>query len=294
MKIKMFCGKEISPGSGIGGHFSHCDFCKNKFEEIKNETWELFLKTENLTLKNICEDIGYPVSELSRILIDYFKKIKIKNNINENLKFDTYHFTRKKIYDYIEKNDFLLEQYIQKSRIRTQQKLKKTCLEKYGVENVGQLESHKEKMRNNTGKKGESNPFTYKKFGYIEYIKGKRCMPKQLIEFKVYKNKVWKYTTENIKFIENKDKCYYTGIDLISNPNCYNEWNYATIDHKISILSGFFTKVSPEIIGGVKNLCWTSRFFNSSIKKEMTETELRLSGIIERFKLVIEELTNYL
>lgn len=62
-----------------------------------------------------------------------------------------------------------------------------------------------------------------------------------------------------------------------------NDENLASIDHKESILSGFLRKADPKEIGGVNNLCWTSRHFNS-FKGSKSEIELRLSGIIERYK----------
>jgi hypothetical protein len=37
---------------------------------------------------------------------------------------------------------------------------------------------------------------------------------------------------------------------------------FFTIDHKISIYSGFLENIDPEIIASTHNLCWTKRSIN--------------------------------
>ena len=43
--------------------------------------------------------------------------------------------------------------------------------------------------------------------------------------------------------------------------DCYNS-DYPTIDHKISMWYGFENDISPEIIGGIDNLCITKSKIN--------------------------------
>lgn len=59
-------------------------------------------------------------------------------------------------------------------------------------------------------------------------------------------------------------KCYYSGLELITDPLKYNDKMYRTIDHKISIYSGYVNNISEKIIGSIDNLCICSRSSNSS------------------------------
>jgi hypothetical protein len=59
-------------------------------------------------------------------------------------------------------------------------------------------------------------------------------------------------------------KCYYTGLELITDSIKYNDKMYRTIDHKISIYYGYVNGISEKIIGHIDNLCICSRSSNSS------------------------------
>ena len=174
---------------------------------------------------------------------------------------------------------------------RRLEKSKQTNQIRYGVDNPGQLPEHKEKMAK--GIRCE-NPFASNKFRLLDYIKGKRVLPEQLSDYELYKKEVLAITERNRSLVEFNGTCYYTGQAIYK---CYgkenidrNSWNCACLDHKISIIYGFFHGISPEIVGGVENLCWTSRFFNSSIKKEKTEAQVISEGIVSRYIEVLKEL----
>lgn len=174
-------------------------------------------------------------------------------------------------------------------------KTEATCLKKFGVRNVGLTEKHKQDMRivNGTTK----NPFAKTDFKIREYIKGKRCKPGDEPAYTNYAKSVWKETNKHKKELNDQftGYCYYTGMPIIKfkvGENNPNDQKIATIDHKESIMSGFLRHATPEEIGGLDNLCWTSRYFNS-LKGPKNELELRLNGTIERFKecmhLIFEE-----
>ncbi len=85
------------------------------------------------------------------------------------------------------------------------------------------------------------------KYGYNPYI------PDSVKNnFELYKNEVWKYTYRiKKKFIENWNGFDYYDFEYIKDNYYlnYNDSNYPTIDHKISIFYGFKNKINPSVIG---------------------------------------------
>lgn len=175
---------------------------------------------------------------------------------------------------------------------RKTEKIENTNFERYGWKNPGQSEEHKMLMRKGPKCK---NPFSSKEFRYSEYIKGKSPLPDDIADFKEYRKKVDKLTAEVRESVEWTGKCYYTGIDIYRYDGGKfinrNDYNLATIDHKISVLGGYLRGISPEIIASKDNLCWCSKHFNS-LKGYKCEDECRLSGMIERYKEVWELMKN--
>ena len=159
----------------------------------------------------------------------------------------------------------------------------------YGYRNQGQSLEHRIAMSKGSNCK---NPFASDKFKYNEYIRGKGVLPESKSDFEIYKTKVEELTNINRNLIEFTGRCYYTGQPIYKydgNKSVNrNDWNMATIDHKISVLAGYLKGLSPEIVADVSNLCWCSKYFNS-FKGAKCEAEIRLSGMIERFNEVIKK-----
>ena len=122
----------------------------------------------------------------------------------------------------------------------------------------------------------------------MKVMNQKNFHPDDSNEFSIYRQKVLYYTKIFKKKLEYTGFCYYTKVPLIKKGNP-NDQLKASIDHKISIVSGFLQQINPEVIGGLENLCWTSKQFNS-FKQGMNENDMRLSGIIERYLRVYNEL----
>lgn len=69
---------------------------------------------------------------------------------------------------------------------------------------------------------------------------------------------------------------YYDGEYIKSNLELhYNNRNYPTIDHKISIIYGFENNITPEELSSIENLCITKRSINSKKGSKIEEDYLR-------------------
>jgi len=146
----------------------------------------------------------------------------------------------------------------------TKEKIKKTCLVKYGIENPLNLEKSRKTMLDKYG---------------VEYFSQSEEWLKKVhpninkIDFKDYKNTSIRLTKRiKNKLYENWDGYDYYDKEYIKyNFNLdYNDVNYPTIDHKISIYYGFKNNISPEKISNIDNLCITKRCINSSKNKNNT------------------------
>ena len=168
-----------------------------------------------------------------------------------------------------------------------------TMLKKYGYKNAGQSPKHREEMS-----KGSNctNPFSGDNFKIRAYIRGTVCLPEDEEEYNKYCLEVDKLTNKVRNNIEFTGYCYYTGDKIYrydgNKTVNRNDWNCATIDHKIPVLRGYYLGLPPEVIASEDNLCWTSKYFNG-FKLTMTEQELRLSGIIERYIEVRDRLNKH-
>lgn len=140
----------------------------------------------------------------------------------------------------------------------TLEKIKKTCLDRYGVSNVSQVREVYDKILKT---KIQRNIITD---------------IKELDDWSSYKRLVSKYTRRNKPtLLENWNGYdYYDNEYIKENFDLYkgHHKNYPTIDHKISVLYGFLNGISEEEISGISNLCITKRYINSS-KTYYTEEE---------------------
>jgi hypothetical protein len=172
-------------------------------------------------------------------------------------------------------------------------KFKTTMLERYGVEYALQNKELKEKAnKTNLEKFGYINPFMDNKKirndfllkhgvdhpSKVDYmydkIRTKNENSKHWIhrdsrsEFLIYRNKIRNLTKQNIKKLEWNGHDYYDNEYILYNFKFHhNDYNYPTIDHKISIYEGYKNGISIEDIADVSNLCWTKRIINSRKSK---------------------------
>jgi hypothetical protein len=173
-------------------------------------------------------------------------------------------------------------------------KVKKTSIEKYGTEHFSKSSYFREKIsKTNLEKFGFINPFMDKeriktifknKYGvehpsqveeFYDKIRtsnenNKNWTDRNLMkDFNIYKNKVRNKTKQNIKLLEWDGTDFYDNEYIEDNFNLdYNDNNYPTIDHKISIFEGFMNNKSIEEIASVDNLCWTKRIINITKNKK--------------------------
>lgn len=263
---------------------------KNKKEELLNRYLQLLASKFNCkTIEEVFEK-GYPILDLEKVNDEVSKETWGDNIPQINWKFNcreicnnllTELYGSPKIY-------FKTKAFIDRKVNRAGDTMEKI----HGFRNPGQSIEHREAM-----KKGPkcTNPFSTLNFKYSEYIKGKTVLPEDENDFILYKLKVEELTKISREKLEFTGKCYYTGIDIFkfdgNKTINRNDYNLATIDHKISVLAGYLRGISPEIISDVNNLCWCSKYFNS-LKKEKCEDEIRLSGMIERFNKAMEIISN--
>jgi len=204
-----------------------------------------------------------------------------------------------------------------KNRNKIVVKIKKTCLERYGVENVFQLEEVKEKSKQtmveryqvdhnmklqstvdkikktsmkifgvpcvlNLLKNKEKAKFNKRK---IEEENGRWVPLNEKTDLELYRLEVWNITKTNLRKLygdwDGLD--FYTKEQVEINRKFINTGKYKSVDHKTSVLFGFKNNISPEIIGDLENLCICTRS-NNSIKRERNEKEfielLKNRGII--------------
>ena len=134
---------------------------------------------------------------------------------------------------------------------------KETCLNKYGVDNVSKSNDIYEKIINSKIQSGLIVP---------DFM---------LSDWNIYKRKVRKETNKYKKILyENWDGVDYYDNELIKGYLSYNHTHrfYPTIDHKISVYFGFINNISVEEIGNIDNLCITKRYINS-MKNMLIEEE---------------------
>ena len=162
------------------------------------------------------------------------------------------------------------------------EKRKKTCLEKYGNEYVVNSDYSKEKTKITFEKIYGGHPMkTDLKFKGVEKS-NKTKMERGLIvpdyllnEWEIYRKLVRKITNRNRnKLIEDWDGLdYYDGEYIKENFDIkHTDYDFPTLDHKISIIYGFNNNIPAEKIGEISNLCMTKKGINSS-KSFLTEED---------------------
>jgi len=193
------------------------------------------------------------------------------------------------------------ESHLQSDLIKD--KIKETNLEKYGYENVFQSENIKNRIKEtnlikygteyasqNEDVKDKIKETNLLKYGYENVAQSD--LVKSKIKISRVENKSWISDEDRGYFenyensIENKTKMikdelfekwdgydYYDGEYIKDNLNLNHlNVNFPTIDHKISIYSGFKNNIPFYEIASIENLCITKRGINSK-KNRLTEEE---------------------
>ena len=178
-------------------------------------------------------------------------------------------------------------------------KQKKFCIENYGVDNISQLDTIKEKKIETTIKNyGVENPFQNEEIK--EKIK-KTNLEKYGVEYAT-KNKDIQLKSKNTRIknnnqisdeLLNKLEIYYRDVKIHTYKNkqlLLETWSgydyydgeyiikyfslessnikYPTFDHKISVYYGFMNNITAFDISKLENLCLTKRSHNSSKGKK--------------------------
>ena len=129
---------------------------------------------------------------------------------------------------------------------------------KYGVENVFQIDDIKNKLKETWNiKYGYTNP------SKVDYIKNKKrktaekngfWVPKEFMDVR----KIYEENVHNITWCQMKQYGYLKFgknlWDIISESRKLENKKWITIDHRFSKNEGFLKKISPEIIGHICNL----------------------------------------
>jgi len=155
------------------------------------------------------------------------------------------------------------------------EKRKQTCLEKYGNEYYVATDESRVKVKETLierygGHHMKLDEFKFKSIDKSLKTKLERGLivaDEYLTEWDIYRKKVRKLTERNrIILMERWDGTdYYDGKYIKDNFTYkHTDGEYPTLDHKISILHGFQNKMPAKYIAGTDNLCITKKSHNSS------------------------------
>jgi len=258
------CGKKTKFESYYKGYRQ---FCSAKCAKSSNLTREKISKSfENRDVKKEADKRSktlkdtYGVSHISKL--DSIKKQK-KNTCLESFGVESNLLTKechRKRWDSLNKNKELInekrrEWWTQDNIDNVNNTRLKTCLQKYGVENVGQIELVKEKIRKRNEESGrwltEDEYSEFTKYSYKVRNISRRKYEKL-------------YETWNGHDYYTNEKLILNDEYLKDNPNNNVSCNLyqPTVDHKISIYYGFKNDISPEDISNINNLCICGRLIN--------------------------------
>lgn len=256
--------KDISKGSNVLIDCK-CDIC-GKQKKIKYRFYLENYEKYNIYTCHLCSKIK--------------NKLTCKNKYN-----DENYNNREKFIKTLKDNNW------DNKKIGILEKVVKTNLKKYGVENVSQLEEIKNKRKDTMLKnhgveyyvlskefREKSEKTSLKNYGTKHPQTSEKMLMKRKEyykkmgfnilnqEYDLYKRNVYKLTKKVKKELieEWNGKDYYDGEYIKNNFKLpYYDGNYPTIDHKISIFEGYKNNISPIIISDISNLCLTKRKINS-------------------------------
>lgn len=239
----------------IDASCDRCDIIRN----IKYQSYNLNINRSESGETYMCDKCSHEkikITNLKKYGVEYFSKTKefsekIKKTSNE--KFGSDHYSKTK--EYMENRDRTnLLKFGVKNPFQLTDVIKKSMLDKYGVEHPSQIENKKKDKE--------------RKRRQTKELSGDWIETEKLSEWIIYKNKVRALTSKNICIMFEKwdGNDFYDGENIEKNTDLHHfDSGYPTIDHRISIFEGFNSGINPEIISDVNNLCITKRILN--IKK---------------------------
>lgn len=255
-----------------------CDNCEKELR-IKYKTYYKSTIRNNSELY-YCEECKYcriKKTNMEKYGVENVMNInKISKKVSETLKYKNKNLTKKERSEQLKKR--IIKKYgdLDNFYFSLNEKKKKTCLEKYGVENVMLVDEIKKKGQSTCfDRYGEINPMFVNEFiekstkkSVKTKIKKNLIIPEdKLTEFEKYRRitrrLIYKYKKELFSNWDGYD--YYDGEYIKENLNLhYLDKKYPSIDHIIPIFQGFTENIDPYIIGDIKNMCITKREINSS------------------------------
>jgi len=268
---KCGCGRPTKFVTFINGyrkwHSSQCYIQSSEFSDtIKNSFSVRDIDSESKKRKDTCIK-KYGVEHISQL--EETKQKVINTNISNCghytnlLTQDCYDARWKSLNDNKDTINIKRRESWTPEKIQiTLRKRKQTCLEKYGVESVFQLDDVKKHTRQ------------------VNVDNGVWLEDGKFNEFQAYRQRVRYYTLlHKDELFENWDGLdYYTGDDLLLLNNDFDGKGYfkyqPTIDHKISIFYGFINNIDEKTISHISNLCVCSRSINAQ-KNILCEFEFK-------------------
>ena len=211
--------------------------------------------------------------ENQRLLKEYGNEIleEYKKTCSANHIVKKYNISRSPLEKFLKDKNVYLGNSLEVHQARYE-KAKSTMMHRYGVENNGQSNKSKESLK-------RRNSLKKTNIGFID-------------ELEKYTKEVEFYTNKNKKLVLLTDYCYYTGIKFADcvldevNPNDYLK---RTIDHKISVVSGFFSNIDPSIIGSHTNLIYCIRHINTlKCNSSLGDESFKIISLKIREKLINE------
>lgn len=244
-----------------------CKYCGLDFPSIKSHSHhckERIRKNEKVLKK-----YG------NKIITDYNSGISIKQLMDE------YGISWKTVANHLKSNNTPLRTLAESYTPVVKKKQRDALLRIYGenVDNISQLQEIKDKVKKTMLEKyGVENISHSQRFKDFMYILKGNALDRD--GYNKYKREVWQLTKKNIKNKQFTGVCHYTGVS-ISKDSYYNDFHHASIDHKISLSYGFNNDIPANQIGAEDNLCYCSRLANT-VKREMTEEEFLKSDVFRR------------
>lgn len=216
-----------------------------EFHDTESKKWKGIQKGSEKGKKTMLEKYGVDSYFKTDEMREFNKKWMSSDEFKEKSKLSLLY--KYGVDSYSKTEDF--KKIIESKRDIIVDKIKKTIMEKYGVDWISQVPEIMSK-------------------GLATKIKNGRMISDDKIgEFNLYRRKVRNLTNKVSKSLyENWDGYDYYDEEFIKGYFMYKHTHrlYPTIDHKISIFYGFNNSISPSEIGDISNLCITKRSINST------------------------------
>jgi hypothetical protein len=269
--------KDIHKGSGAIVSVI-CDNCKKELKIKYKIYYESTIR--NNSLLYYCKECKYcriKKTNLEKYGVENVMLVnEISNKVSKTMKQNNKKTSKKERSNILKKHIIAKHGDLNNYYNLINEKKKKTCLDKYGVENVMLVDEIKKKGQITCLERyGQYNIMFIDKIVKKASKKANKTKIKRnliisedkLTEFEKYRKitrrLIYKYKKELFYNWNGYD--YYDNEYIKDNLNLhYLDKKYPSIDHKISIFQGFTENIDPYVIGNIENLCITKREINSS------------------------------